>query len=155
MTAALCAVGAALALAVAVGAEHGSRSVAADGSCVRPYASTSAWNRPIAAGAAIAQAFGNPQEMLAAFPGGIQGLQALFAVPGRPGLTAFGGGGGGFGGGFGGGGFGGGGAPLMQTGDYGITLKIGNEVQKAVLRLEHVLPTTAAVPSAPEDRRPW
>src|SRR5439155_1253459 len=42
------------------------------------------------------------------------------------------------GGGGGGGGFGGRQAPIAQTGDYLVTLKVGNEVQRQVLRVEHV-----------------
>lgn len=81
----------------------------------------------------MTQAFGSPEEMLAAFPGGFQEIQALFQVPGRPGISALGGGGGG-----GGGGFGGNQPPLAQTGDYLVTLKVGNEIQRQVLRVEHV-----------------
>jgi hypothetical protein len=73
-----------------------------------------------------------------AFPGGLQEIAQLFQVPGRTGLSAFGGGGFGGGGGGGGGGFGGGGAPLATTGDYLVTLRVGNEVQRQVLRVEHV-----------------
>ncbi len=85
------------------------------------------------ANAAMTQAFGSPEEMLAACPGGFQEIQALFQVPGRPGISALGGGGGG-----GGGGFGGNQPPLAQTGDYLVTLKVGNEIQRQVLRVEHV-----------------
>ena len=81
--------------------------------------------------AALGQAFGSPQDMAAAFPGGFQEIQALFQVPGRPGLSAFGG----FGGG---GGFGGNQAPLMPTGDYLVTLRVGNDVQRQIVRIEHI-----------------
>jgi hypothetical protein len=96
--------------------------------------------------AAMAQAFGGPEEMMEAFPGGFQEIIALFQVPGRPGISAFGGGGGG-----GGGGFGGNQAPLAQTGDYLVTLRVGNEVQRQVLRVEHV--TTRGEPSAITEAR--
>jgi hypothetical protein len=95
--------------------------------------------------AAMTQAFGGPEEMMAAFPGGFQEIQALFQVPGRPGVSALGGGGGG-----GGGGFGGNQPPLAQTGDYLVTLRVGNEVQRQVLRVEHVRGTTIPVVSANE-----
>jgi hypothetical protein len=91
----------------------------------------------------LAAAFGSPQELIALFPGGIQEVQALFQVPGRSGLGAFGGGGGG-----GGGGFGGGQAPLVQTGDYLVTLKVGNDVQRQILRVEHVRTTGSSVISS-------
>lgn len=94
----------------------------------------------------MAQAFGGPEEMMEAFPGGFQEITALFQVPGRPGISAFGGGGGG-----GGGGFGGNQAPLAQTGDYLVTLRVGNEVQRQVLRVEHV--TTRGEPSAITEAR--
>lgn len=84
--------------------------------------------------------------MMAAFPGGFQEIQQLFQVPGRPGVSALGGGG--FGGG--GGGFGGNQAPLAQTGDYVVTLKVGNDVQRQLLRVEHVgtsfMPVIIATP---------
>jgi hypothetical protein len=92
--------------------------------------------------AAMTQAFGGPEELQAAFPGGFQEIIALFQVPGRAGVSAFGGGGGGGGGG----GFGGNQAPLAQTGDYLVTLRVGNEVQRQVLRVEHV--RTSGAPAA-------
>ena len=79
--------------------------------------------------AQMAEAFGGPEEMMAAFPGGFQEIMQLFQVPGRPGVSAFGGGGGFFGGNQ---------APLAQTGDYVVTLKVGNETQRQLLRVEHV-----------------
>ena len=54
------------------------------------------------------------------------------------------------GGGGGGGGFGGNQPPLAQTGDYLVTLRVGNEVQRQVLRVEHVRGTTIPVVSANE-----
>jgi hypothetical protein len=94
----------------------------------------------------MAAAFGGPEEMMAAFPGGFQEIQALFQVPGRPGVSALGGGGGG-----GGGGFGGNQAPLMLTGDYVVTLRVGGETQRQVLRVEHVGETfMPVVITAPE-----
>ncbi|HYC50411.1 MAG TPA: hypothetical protein VEB19_04795 [Gemmatimonadaceae bacterium] len=93
---------------------------------------------------AMAQAFGGPEEMQAAFPGGFQEIQALFQVPGRAGVSALGGGGGG-------GGFGGNQAPIAQTGDYLVTLKVGNEVQRQMLRVEHVGRTGEPVISTNQD----
>ena len=97
--------------------------------------------------AAVTAAFGGSQALTAAFPGGFQDIQNLFCVPGRTGLGALGGCGGGFGGG--GGGFGGNQAPLVQTGDYLVTLKVGAETQRQVLRVEHVKPGEASVMIVP------
>jgi len=95
----------------------------------------------------VTGAFGGVEELQAAFPGGFQEIQALFQVPGRPGISAFGGGGGG------GGGFGGNQPPLAQTGDYLVTLKVGNEIQRQVLRVEHVRDGgTGIITSSREDR---
>ena len=91
--------------------------------------------------AQMAQAFGGPEEMMAAFPGGFQEIMALFQVPGRPNVSAFGGGGGGF--------FGGNQAPTAQTGDYVVTLKVGGETQRQLLRVEHVDPTFMPVMLVP------
>ncbi len=93
-------------------------------------------------------AFGGAEELQAAFPGGFQEIQQLFQVPGRTGVSAIGGGGGG------GGGFGGNQAPVMLTGDYVVTLRVGNETQRQVLRVEHVDQTfMPVVISAPEQRQ--
>lgn len=84
-----------------------------------------------AAGRALGGAFSSPQELLAIFPGGFQEVQQLFQVPGRPGVGGL------FGGGRGGG-FGFNQAPVAPTGAYLVTLKVGSEVQRQVLRVEHV-----------------
>ena len=86
---------------------------------------------------AMVRAFGSAESFSAAFPGGAQEVQSLFCVPGRPGVGALGGGCGVRGGG--GGGFGGQ-PPIVQTGDYLVTLRIGNTVERQVLRVEHVKP---------------
>jgi len=93
--------------------------------------------------AAMAAAFGGLEEMQAAFPGGFQEIQALFQVPGRADVTALGGGGGGGGGGFGNQ------APIVSTGDYVVTLRVGNETQRQVLRVEHVGPAFMPVVLTP------
>ena len=67
--------------------------------------------------------------------GGFQELQALFRPPGQRG------GGGGGGGGF----FGGRQPPVAQTGDYLVTLKVGSETQRQVLRVEHVRDSASPV----------
>src|ERR1051325_10743726 len=79
---------------------------------------------------------GNVQDLANAFPGGFQEIQALLRPAGQRG-----------GGGGGGGGFGGNQAPIAQTGDYLVTLKVGNEVQRQVLRVEHV--NTSGTPTVP------
>jgi hypothetical protein len=66
---------------------------------------------------------GNPQDLANSFPGGFQEIAALLRPAGQRG---------------GGGGFGGNQAPIAMTGDYLVTLKVGNEVQRQVLRIEHV-----------------
>ena len=68
------------------------------------------------------------QDALNAFPGGFQELQELLRVPGQPG------GRGGRGGGFGRGGQ----APVVNTGDYLVTLTIGGKSYKQTLRVERV-----------------
>ena len=89
-----------------------------------------------------------PADAFAEFPGGTDALVALLRPRGAPPiggrggaigalgtvLSAFSGGGGGGRGG--GGGFGGGGAPLVNTGDYLVTLSVGAERQRQVLRVE-------------------
>ena len=92
-----------------------------------------------AAGAAISGAFGSPEDLQAAFPGGFRQIMELFEVPGRSSVSVFGGGGGGFGGG---------GRPAVQTSDYLVTLKVGNEIQRQVLRVEHVRPGSTPMVSA-------
>jgi len=90
-----------------------------------------------AAGGEGAQAGGeeNIQDMLNAFPGGMQEFQDLLRPPGQRG----GRGGGGFGALFG---FGGGGrvgqAAVVNTGDYLVTLQIGGRTYKQVLRVERM-----------------
>ena len=94
---------------------------------------------------AMAGAFGGAEEMRAAFPGGFQDIQALFRVPGTNVSALGGGGGGGF--------FGGNQAPMAQTGTYLVTLKVGNEVQRQTLRVEHVGPgDVRVVPVANQDQ---
>ena len=83
-------------------------------------------------------AFGGSENFQAAFPGGVQELRMLFCVPGRSGLSGALGGNCGAGGG--GGGFGGNQAPVVPTGDYLVTLRVGNEMQRQVLRVERVQP---------------
>jgi photosystem II stability/assembly factor-like uncharacterized protein len=80
-------------------------------------------------GQAGAQAGGeNPMDAInAAFPGGFRELQDLLRYPGQ--RTG--------GRGFGGFGFGGG-APIVNSGDYLVTLKIGNQTYQQVLRVERV-----------------
>jgi photosystem II stability/assembly factor-like uncharacterized protein len=79
-------------------------------------------------GAQTAEA--NPLDALNAFPGGMQELQDLLRVPGQPGGR----------GGRGGGGFGRGGgqAPVVNTGDYLVTLTVGGRTYRQVLRVERV-----------------
>jgi hypothetical protein len=74
----------------------------------------------------------------------------LFQVPGRPGLSAFGGGGGG-----GGGGFGGNQPPIARTGDYLVTLRVGNDVQRQVLRVEDVRAGTSATSITSQQQQPF
>ncbi|HEY7878787.1 MAG TPA: hypothetical protein VIC55_11200 [Gemmatimonadaceae bacterium] len=69
----------------------------------------------------------SPAEMLEAFPGGMEAFQELLKVPGSH-VTQ------GRGFGFGRGGQ----APAVGTGDYLVTLKIGNEITKQVLHVERV-----------------
>ena len=78
------------------------------------------------------------EDIMAVFPGGFQELQEVFQVPGRPGISAIGGGSGG-----GGGRFGGNQGSVVQTGDYVVTLRVGNETQRQLLRVEHI---AAAIP---------
>lgn len=78
------------------------------------------------AGEGTPGAEGSPQDLLNAFPGGFQEIQALLRPPGQRG-----GGGGGLGG------FGNQ-PPIARTGDYLVTLRVGNDVQRQVLRVEHV-----------------
>ena len=80
----------------------------------------------------------NIGELLNAFPGGAQELQDLLRPPGQRGGR--GGGGGGFGALFGGGGGGRGGAqaPVVNTGDYLVTLMVGGKSYKQVLRVERM-----------------
>jgi len=101
-----------------------------------------------AAGRAFAGAFSNPQELLAIFPGGFQEVQQLFQVPGRPGVGGLFGGAGGGGGGFGNQ------PPVAPTGEYLVTLKVGNETQRQVLRVEHVRDNDSPVitSSSPDQR---
>jgi hypothetical protein len=73
--------------------------------------------------------------MLNAFPGGAQEFQDLLRPPGQRGGR---GGGGGFGGLFGFGGGRGGQAPVVNTGDYLVTLQIGGRTYKQVLRVERM-----------------
>jgi hypothetical protein len=87
------------------------------------------------------------QEVGNSFAGGFQELAQLFQVPGRTGLSALGGGGFGGGGGGGGGGFGGNQAPIAATGDYLVTLRVGNESQRQVLRVEHVRDSSSSIVS--------
>jgi hypothetical protein len=79
----------------------------------------------------------NIQDMLAAFPGGAQEFGDLLRPPGQRGGR---GGGGGFGNlfGFGGGGRGAGQAPVVNTGDYLVTLTVGGRTYKQVLRVERM-----------------
>ena len=59
-------------------------------------------------------------------------MQQLFQVPGRPGVGGL----------FtGGGGFGFNQAPIAPTGEYLVTLKVGNDLHRQVLRVEHVRDT--------------
>ena len=74
---------------------------------------------------------GDLTELASAFPGGFQEIQALLRPPGQRG------GGGGF--------FGGRQAPIAQTGDYLVTLKVGNDIQRQVLRVEHVKDSTSPI----------
>jgi len=70
----------------------------------------------------------NPLDALNAFPGGMQDLQELLRVPGQAG------GRGGRGGGFGRGAQ----APVVNTGDYLVTLNVGGKTYKKVLRVERM-----------------
>ena len=84
------------------------------------------------AGAAAEQ---SPIETLNAFPGGTEALTELFQMPGRPpergngGFAAFFGGGGGRRGAS---------APVVQSGDYLVTLTIGGRTYKELLRVERL-----------------
>src|SRR5690242_17079739 len=79
----------------------------------------------------------NSQDMLASFPGGAQEFGDLLRPPGQRGGR--GGGGGGLGALFGGGGGRGGGqAPVVNTGDYLVTLTVGGRTYKQVLRVERM-----------------
>ena len=71
----------------------------------------------------------NPMDMLQNFPGGFQALQELLRPPGQRGV---------FGGGFGG--FGGRGAqaPVVNSGDYLVTLIVNGQKTQQVLRVERV-----------------
>ena len=75
------------------------------------------------------------QDMLASFPGGAQEFGDLLRPAGQRG-----GRGGGFGAlfGFGGGGRGAGQAPVVNTGDYLVTLTVGGRTYKQVLRVERM-----------------
>src|SRR5205085_11388426 len=80
-------------------------------------------------GAAESGSADDPQALAGAF-GGFQQIQELLRPPGsRTAVNLFGGGGGG--------GFGNQ-TPLAQPGDYLVTLRVGNDVQRQVLRVEHV-----------------
>jgi hypothetical protein len=76
----------------------------------------------------------NIQDMLNSFPGGAQEFGDLLRPPGQRG----GRGGGGFGGLFGGGGGRGNQAPVVNTGDYLVTLQVGGRTYKQVLRVERM-----------------
>ncbi|HKW09991.1 MAG TPA: hypothetical protein VJO33_06400, partial [Gemmatimonadaceae bacterium] len=80
----------------------------------------------------------NIQDMLNSFPGGAQEFGDLLRPPNQRGGR--GGGGGGFGNlfGFGGGGRGAGQAPVVNTGDYLVTLTVGGRTYKQVLRVERM-----------------
>jgi hypothetical protein len=82
---------------------------------------------------AAAGAEQNPLDALQAFPGGTDALQELMRVPGS--RTSAGRG---FGGLFGGGGGRGGQAPVVNTGDYLVTLTVGGKTYKQVLRVERL-----------------
>jgi hypothetical protein len=76
----------------------------------------------------------NIQDMLNSFPGGAQEFGELLRPPGQRG----GRGGGGFGGLFGFGGGRGNQAPVVNTGDYLVTLQVGGRTYKQVLRVERM-----------------
>jgi hypothetical protein len=90
-----------------------------------------------ARGAAAAAGEGTPsgeesiQDLLESFPGGAQEFQELLRPPGQRG-------GGGFGGIFGFGGGRGNQAPVVNTGDYLVTLQVGGRTYKQVLRVERM-----------------
>ena len=73
----------------------------------------------------------NPMDALNAFPGGMEAFTDLLKVPGqaapRGGFALFGGGGGGGRGGQ---------APVVNTGDYLVTLTVGGKSYKQLLRVE-------------------
>ncbi|MFL5911681.1 MAG: hypothetical protein ACJ768_14045, partial [Gaiellaceae bacterium] len=77
----------------------------------------------------------NLQDMLSSFPGGAQEFQELLRPPGQRGGR---GGGGGFGGLFGFGGGRGNQAPVVNTGDYLVTLQVGGRTSKQMLRVERM-----------------
>ena len=78
----------------------------------------------------------NIQDMLNAFPGGAQEFGDLLRPPGQRGGR---GGGGGFGALFGGGGGRGGSqAPVVNTGDYLVTLTVGGRTYRQLLRVERM-----------------
>ena len=93
---------------------------------------------------------GAAADPLAEFPGGAEALAALLRPRGAPPFTGRGGGagevalrlsaltGGGGGGRGGGGGFGGGGAPLVDPGDYLVTLSVGGQTYRQKLRVERL-----------------
>ena len=89
-----------------------------------------------AAGGEGTQAAGeeNIQDLLESFPGGAQEFGELLRPPGQRG----GRGGGGFGGLFGFGGGRGNQAPVVNTGDYLVTLQVGGRTYKQVLRVERM-----------------
>ncbi|HMC55581.1 MAG TPA: hypothetical protein VKH19_10445 [Gemmatimonadaceae bacterium] len=89
---------------------------------------------------------GDPQEIANAFPGGFEEIRELLRVPGaRTQADLFGGGGGGAGRNRGG--------STVQTGDYVVTLKVGNETQRQVLRVERVNESTTSIISN-DDMKP-
>jgi photosystem II stability/assembly factor-like uncharacterized protein len=78
---------------------------------------------------------GDPQEIANAFAGGFEEIRDLLRVPGARTTPDL----------FGGGGGRNRSVPTVQTGDYVVTLKVGNDVQRQVLRVERVNENTATV----------
>ena len=77
-------------------------------------------------GAAEGAASDNPADALNAFPGGAQELQQLLRPPGQQGGRGGGGGGRGAQ------------APVVNSGDYLVTLTVGGKTYKQLLRVERV-----------------
>ncbi len=96
-------------------------------------------------GAAAGGAEDSPLEALSAFPGGTEAITELLRVPGRPVERG--------GGGLFGGGRGRGAAPAVASGDYLVTLTVGGQRYRQLLRVERLSGGDDAGPAFGDDDR--